>query len=148
MGDNSTNDSFCSKERIILVSKSTSKLVLALNSLQSKSPELYHLRWIQLLAVYVFFLYLGVFSSIFRLLYQLSLAVSFTQISHVICCLSILVIKLGLSRIHIPCLYMLTLDRVIDVLNAPVRILLTTIEDLVKLVSLPPLADYGIASGE
>ena len=39
-------------------------------------------------------------------------------------------------------------DRVIDVLNAPVRILLTTIEDLVKLVSLPPLADYGIASGE
>ena len=108
MGDNSTNDSFCSKERIILVSKSTSKLVLALNSLQSKSPELYHLRWIQLLAVYVFFLYLGVFSSIFRLLYQLSLAVSFTQISHVICCLSILVIKLGLSRIHVPCLHMLT----------------------------------------
>ena len=39
-------------------------------------------------------------------------------------------------------------DRVIHVLNAPVRILLTTIEDLVKLVSLPPLADYGIASGE
>ena len=120
MGDNSTNDSFCSKERIILVSKSTSKLVLALNSLQSKSPELYHLRWIQLLAVYVFFLYLGVFSSIFRLLYQLSLAVSFTQISHVICSLSVLVIKLELSRIHIPCLHMLTLDRVIDVLNAPV----------------------------
>ena len=55
MGDNSTNDSFCSKERIILVSKSTSKLVMALNSLQSKSPELYHLRWIQLLAVYVYF---------------------------------------------------------------------------------------------
>ena len=108
MGDNSTNDSFCSKERIILVSKSTSKLVLALNSLQSKSPELYHLRWIQLLAVYVFFLYLGVFSSIFRLLYQLSLAVSFTQISHVICSLSTLVIKLGLSRTHILCLHMLT----------------------------------------
>ena len=93
-------------------------------------------------------LYLGVFSSIFGLLYQLSQAVSFTQISHVIYSLPVLVIKLVLSRIPIPCLYMLTLDRVIHVLNAPVRILLTTIEDLVKLVSLPTPADYGIASGE